>query len=236
MPAMPRVPTVPQMPKLPSGGAKVIIPMIIVGLIYGVCWYLKVDQRTTVLYIMLGVVFWLLILGIQKLLAIRAAKKIERQLREQAEAQLRAAGGESKSEIEALNQKFNEALAMLKASRMGKSALYTLPWYVIIGAPGSGKTTCIQESGLNFPAMGSNPSSVRGVGGTRNCDWWFTDEAIFLDTAGRYTTDTDDLDEWASFLDLVRKTRTHTPLNGAIVVVSVQDLIVMGEDDIAAYA
>ena len=30
--------------------------------------------------------------------------------------------------------------------------------------------------------------SVRGVGGTRNCDWWFTDEAVLIDTAGRYTT------------------------------------------------
>ncbi|MCK7582564.1 MAG: hypothetical protein MZV65_47985 [Chromatiales bacterium] len=26
------------------------------------------------------------------------------------------------------------------------------------------------------------------MGGTRNCDWWFTDEAVLLDTAGRYTT------------------------------------------------
>jgi type VI secretion system protein ImpL len=37
---------------------------------------------------------------------------------------------------------------------------------------------------------------VRGVGGTRNCDWWFTNEAILLDTAGRYTTESDDRDEW----------------------------------------
>ena len=45
---------------------------------------------------------------------------------------------------------------------------------------------------------------VRGVGGTRNCDWWFTDEGILLDTAGRYTTEMEDREEWISFLDMVK--------------------------------
>ena len=34
--------------------------------------------------------------------------------------------------------------------------------------------------------------AIRGVGGTRNCDWWFTDEAVLIDTAGRYTTQDSD--------------------------------------------
>ena len=33
---------------------------------------------------------------------------------------------------------------------------------------------------------------MRGVGGTRNCDWWFTDQAVLIDTAGRYTTQDSD--------------------------------------------
>ena len=33
---------------------------------------------------------------------------------------------------------------------------------------------------------------MRGVGGTRNCDWWFTDQAVLIDTAGRFTTQDSD--------------------------------------------
>ena len=49
------------------------------------------------------------------------------------------------------------------------------------------------NSGLKFPLeQRVGKGAVRGVGGTRNCDWWFTDEAVFLDTAGRYTTQDSD--------------------------------------------
>ena len=53
--------------------------------------------------------------------------------------------------------------------------------------------------------------AVAGVGGTRLCDWWFTDEAVLIDTAGRYTTqDCDaavDRAGWEAFLDLLKRTR-----------------------------
>ena len=70
---------------------------------------------------------------------------------------------------------------------------------------------------------------MRGIGGTRNCDWWFTDEAVLLDTAGRYTTqDSDqqaDKSAWDSFLALLKKTRPRRPLNGVFLTLSVPDLI-----------
>ena len=94
-------------------------------------------------------------------------------------------------EIATLDQRFSEALDVLKKTPgKGKGALlYELPWYMFIGAPGSGKTTALMNSGLTFPlAEKMGGASVRGVGGTRNCDWWFTDEAVLIDTAGRYTT------------------------------------------------
>jgi type VI secretion system protein ImpK len=63
--------------------------------------------------------------------------------------------------------------------------------------------------------------AVRGIGGTRNCDWWFTDEAVLIDTAGRYTTQSSnrevDAAAWTGFLTLLKKFRPAQPLNGAIV-------------------
>ena len=57
----------------------------------------------------------------------------------------------------------------------------------MIGAPGAGKTTALLNAGLEFPLTDSlGKEAVRGVGGTRHCDWWFTDSAVLIDTAGRY--------------------------------------------------
>src|SRR5262245_48138892 len=132
-----------------------------------------------------------------------------------------------------LRERFETGVATLKQSRKGGHSLYDLPWYIIIGAPGSGKTTALLNSGLKFPLeqrMGKG--ALRGVGGTRNCDWWFTDEAIFLDTAGRYTTQDSDSESdaagWSEFLSLLKKYRTRRPLNGIILTISAHDLMTQG--------
>jgi type VI secretion system protein ImpL len=142
--------------------------------------------------------------------------------------------GRPSSEVVKLRERFEEAVATLKQQRRTGHSLYDLPWYVFIGAPGSGKTTALLNSGLKFPLeqrMGKG--ALQGVGGTRNCDWWFTDEAVFLDTAGRYTTqDSDaasDSAAWGEFLALLRKYRSRRPVNGVILTISAQDLLLQGD-------
>ena len=148
-------------------------------------------------------------------------------------------------EVAQLRRRFEEALALLRRrhfaterpslwarlSAMGsKQYLYDLPWYVFIGAPGSGKTTALVNSGLRFPlADRFGVEAVHGVGGTRDCDWWFTDDAVFLDTAGRYTTQESqkevDAGAWKGFLQLLKTARPRRPVNGALVTISVADLL-----------
>jgi type VI secretion system protein ImpL len=149
-------------------------------------------------------------------------------------------------EIEILRARFEEAAAILRNTRFkgpdGENRyVHELPWYVFIGAPGSGKTTALVNAGLNFPlkAVGGDPA-LAGVGGTRNCDWWFTDEAVLLDTAGRYTTQESDLEAdataWQGFLGLVKRFRPRRPLNGALVTLSVSDLMLWSEEERKRYA
>jgi type VI secretion system protein ImpL len=91
-------------------------------------------------------------------------------------------GGASKQEVreavKELSQKWTESLGQLKSTGL---QVYSLPWYLLIGEPQSGKSTTLKNSGLEFPVGGDGLS---GSGGTRNCDWWFTNEAVILDTAG----------------------------------------------------
>ncbi|WP_225782364.1 type VI secretion system membrane subunit TssM [Xenophilus sp. Marseille-Q4582] len=164
-----------------------------------------------------------------------------------------AVSGEQK----VLGDRFAEAIATLKKMRLhaagrkpgwrdwlslsGGSYLYDLPWYVFIGAPGSGKTTALVNSGLSFPlAEKFGPGAIRGVGGTRNCDWWFTDEAVLIDTAGRYTTQdshaSEDKSAWDGFLGLLKKARPRRPLNGVFLTVSVADLLSQGTEARSALA
>ena len=72
-------------------------------------------------------------------------------------------------------------------------------------------------------------ASVRGVGGTRNCEWWFAEGAVLIDTAGRYTSQDSDaaIDAAAleTFLALLRKSRPRQPLNGVLLTINIEDLL-----------
>lgn len=142
---------------------------------------------------------------------------------------------------EVLAARMGEALDTLKRSSGRRSYLYELPWYVIIGPPGAGKTTALVNSGLKFPLAGADGGrAVAGVGGTRYCDWWFTEDAVLVDTAGRYTTqDSDagtDRKSWLAFLSLLKENRPKQPINGVILAISLEDLMTLPAEGIAAHA
>ncbi|TIO23049.1 MAG: type VI secretion system membrane subunit TssM [Mesorhizobium sp.] len=142
--------------------------------------------------------------------------------------------GDRNDDSEVLEARMSEAIATLKQSSGRRNFLYEIPWYIIIGPPGAGKTTALVNSGLKFPLAGSgNAQPLAGVGGTRSCDWWFTEDAVLIDTAGRYTTQDSDAERdkasWLGFLGLLKKYRTRQPINGVILAISVADLI--GFDD-----
>src|SRR5476649_1653043 len=141
------------------------------------------------------------------------------------------AGGAGKSdapqeEVDTIRDSMLKAIATIKGSKLGlmsgKRALYELPWYMIIGNPAAGKSSAIANSGLQFPF--ADGKIVQGVGGTRNCDWFFTTDGILLDTAGRYSVVDEHRAEWVGFLDLLKKYRKRAPINGIIIAVSIAEL------------
>ena len=169
---------------------------------------------------MLIVLLFLVWIGFRVLRIVQARRNAAKVMQSLAEVSAPdAASVATAEELATLKQRMDEALALLKRAKLGGSErrnLYELPWYVIIGPPGSGKTTALMNSGLDFPlAAQMGAGAIRGVGGTRNCDWWFTDEAVLLDTAGRYTTQDShaqvDKAAWLGFLDLLKTQRKRRP-------------------------
>jgi len=187
-------------------------------------------RLVVILLLVLGWVAW------RQIAQWRAGRKAEQLSGDMAGQDARPLADDRMSaERTQLQTRFQEAVNTLRKTRRGGGRnLYALPWYVVIGAPGSGKSTLLQHSGLDFPlAERFGKDALRGIGGTRNCDWWFTDEAVFLDTAGRYTSqDSDanaDASAWGEFLKLLRKYRRRRPLNGVIVTMSMSDMLVSDE-------
>lgn len=201
---------------------------------------------------LIGIVFFLIFLRI--LIGFWRRKRINGRLLDAAMNLRKSARAEDDANpaITELETNFARAISRLKSNNVGASKdgwwgrlqrkyVYQIPWYVFIGAPGSGKTTALVNSGLNFPLADElGRKQVKGVGGTRNCDWWFTDEAVLLDTAGRYTIQESDAEadksEWEGFLKLLKKYRPRQPFNGAILTISVQDLLGVDEDGRARLA
>ena len=183
------------------------------------------EELSRLIAIGIVVILWLfsVLLG-----QLRAARKNRMFVTELAAPPPVSAARPGEANLAAINSKFADILGQMRKSKLGtKKFLREMPWYVIIGPPGTGKTTALKQSGLHFPIDLSD--DIKGVGGTRNCDWFFTDTAVLVDTAGRYVEQTSDPEidavEWGGFLDLLKKHRGTRALNGVIVTLSLQELL-----------
>ncbi len=170
--------------------------------------------------------------GIRYWLRRRKAKALEAALAESEGKQ-----GDGK----VLGERMTEALETLKRSSGKRNYLYDLPWYIIIGPPGAGKTTALVNSGLKFPLAGADGGkAVAGTGGTRYCDWWFTEDAVLIDTAGRYTTQDSDSEvdkkSWLAFLSQLKAQRAKQPINGVILALSLEDLLKLNGQELDEHA
>jgi type VI secretion system protein ImpL len=225
------------------GAALLVIVVWLFGPLLGVGALHPLDSELVrILVIVVIVVGWFIENLLHKL---RAAKK-EKKLADGVAAQVVDPNETASAEETALlADRLKEALAALKKAKLGgKGAggyLYQLPWYMFIGPPGAGKTTALVNCGLNFPlADKGGAQGISGVGGTRNCDWWFTDQAVLIDSAGRYTTQdsnsTVDASAWLNFLRMLKKNRGRQPLNGVLVAISLSDLATLSDAERMAHA
>lgn len=143
--------------------------------------------------------------------------------------------------VAALQTGFEKTITALEASKLGKKTrrpAEALPWYVVVGAPGSGKSTALGSSGVRFPyrSAGDTGASSQDSSGTRSCEFWMSNDAVLLDTSGRYVADDACKPEWAALLKLLLKHRPRRPLNGIVVAVSLDELRVTDDEALFAQA
>lgn len=133
----------------------------------------------------------------------------------------------------ALARKWKAAVATLRKSSLKRlgDPLYVLPWYIVIGRSGTGKTTALTRARLTSPIQKVDQSAA--IGQTANVDWWYFDQAVVIDSAGRYV-DAQDLEqdrrEWELSLDLLARYRPREGVDGLVLAIAADRLATADAD------
>lgn len=178
---------------------------------------------------------WLLFVGVRALIVrYRAKKQVERILQEEATDPLSVSGETDKSLLKEMRNNWRSAIKALRASqlKLRGNPLYVLPWFMVFGKPSSGKSTSLRSAKLLTPKI---DLPERADGSTLNLDWWLYEEAIVIDTAGRYAVpDNEKRDrvEWKSFLKTLARHKQKEPLSGLVLIISAERLLENNDNDL----
>lgn len=135
-----------------------------------------------------------------------------------------------RAQLDDMRKKFEHGLEVFREH--GKD-VYSMPWYLLVGEPGSGKTEMIRRCNVGFPP--GLQDTLQGTGGTVNMHWWFTNHAVILDTAGKLMFEEAPPGQttvWKDFLRQLRAGRPNCPVNGMLLVIPADTLIVDSEEQI----
>jgi type VI secretion system protein ImpL len=193
-----------------------------------ICWFVAPRlqwSRDHVLETMAIVsAFYLLVIVLRQYKRIRTEHNLENLVQIEVDRSLKSNGEFRDQQV--LRDRLKHAIAMLRADRSagggGSSALYDLPWYLVIGMSAAGKTSLLTRSGLSASIASSQNDNDSG---TQHCDWYFSPDAVLIDTAGRYLRDDQSASEFTAFLQLLKKQRKKAAVNGLVLVVSLPELL-----------
>ena len=159
-----------------------------------------------------------------RVMQARKAKSMSGQMQEHSAAAPNGINDPAKrARLDDLKRNFDTGMEKFRTA--GKD-VYKLPWYLFVGEPGSGKTEAVRHCNVGFPP--GLQDELQGVGGTINMNWWFTNHAVLLDTAGRLMFEEvkpGETSEWREFLQLLRRNRPNCPINGLFLVIPAESLI-----------
>ena len=119
--------------------------------------------------------------------------------------------------------------------RLSGQYVYRLPWYLVVGDTGSGKTALLHQLHGGAPSL-----EFAGAGGgeahTAQLEWHLGDSAVLVDTPGRFIeAATAAGSDRAEFHQLLRHFRPRQPLNGVVLVIDVSRLPGMTSDERKAH-
>jgi type VI secretion system protein ImpL len=192
------------------------------------------------IFIIVLLVLWLFIWLGMKLFS-RISKSRARKEQERAAEPAFGVKPEHRSQLEALQSNLNEALKLIKESKLARGrktaeALYAVPWILMLGPAGSGKTAALEACGVEFPYVAGDRRR-RGSGDSEaGCRYWFARDAVVLDLDGRIATEEEEFEVFTGFLDQLKRARSERPLDGIVVTVSVREIMDQSPEQVRIFA
>ena len=140
-------------------------------------------------------------------------------------------------ETRAMAQIFDRVAGVIRARWSGEgNALYALPWYLVLGAKGSGKTALIENSDLRLPIdheIRAALADLQGHEAARLADWRVAgNEAVLIELSGAAFIRHEDRTPmqallWRRFLAGLQTLRPRRPLNGVVLTIDLLDFAEM---------
>lgn len=152
-----------------------------------------------------------------------------------------ATSDQSKEDHPELVQRAEEVLQWLKSTKLASKStheiIYQLPWFLLLGQSASGKTSLVLNSGLQLQNLPSQKNlEQNALHHTNSCEWYVSNSAILIDTAGNYLNDNGNHNEWLALLDTIKKYRLERPINGLIVTVAIPEVLKANDNEIEQQA
>lgn len=176
--------------------------------------------------------------------------------------------------VQAQERDLDKSLATLQINLKGRNRLYQLPWYLVLGQEGSGKTSFVNRSGQNFSltaeAKAGNLRLHDDPDRIYTIDWWIGDQAVLIDPPGELISQPTEVRSakasppvtsgaeqgkgggsgqpaeplpeqlhaklWNSFVGWLGRNRSRRPLNGVVLMVSLETLLRQNVSDRKALA
>jgi type VI secretion system protein ImpL len=141
-----------------------------------------------------------------------------------------------------LRNNFNKAWSLVNqgfwGQRLFNSTRYNLPWYLVVGDVGSGRSSLLRHSGLPYPVANESHQQIEHSS-DELCQWWFSKFGVFIDTHGKLATELtpDSLEQsvWQELLRLLKSKRSRKPLDGVIFTIDFHQLYTMNDSERANF-
>ncbi len=205
-------------------------------------WFLGPDnglsRNTIILVITAILVAWISFLVLQFVARRRRSAQSARQF-SRSQAGVGPMSSESTEAI-SLGGRLARTVQWLKKSKLaeaGRDAVYELPWYIVVGPQGSGKSSIIAQSGFTFSYTDPKRSAGKSdILPTATCDLWVANEALFIDSSGKYLAREDSIRLWRDTLDQIKKHRKAKPIDGLVLVMDTVSLLGLDDEALRAEA
>lgn len=153
---------------------------------------------------------------------------------------------EEERELAAFDSYFTAVIKTIRANWTGKGkSVYGLPWYMVLGDHGAGKTSFIDGSGLRFPIDHEIKAETRDYQGTQAASVVnfrvAGKEAILLELNADYFTHHDAQSQaqkllWTQLGKNLIKVRARRPINGIVLMFDMVEFMTMSSEERDVFA